>query len=95
MLKGLPKKAPAFYQSHVKFFKMDGTYSQAYKAHNGILQGCPLSMLVLTSLMTAWVEQIQKVEPEAVPRTFANDVSACVQHRRLAAVRTKLRKLHD
>lgn len=45
-----------FYSQDTFFFRIDGAYSQGYRPHNGIIQGCPLSMIFLTSLITTWIE---------------------------------------
>ena len=70
-----------FYKSHSKHFRIDGAYSKSLKPHNGIIQGCPLSMMVLVSLITNWLEYIHS--PEATPRSYADDLSVCAQHARL------------
>ena len=70
----------AFYRQRPKFFRVDGRCSEAFKASNGLLQGCPLSMLVLTSLATTWIEAWQVRTPEVTPRNFADDLSLVVQH---------------
>ena len=81
-----------FYGQHRKFFRMDGHYSEAFKASNGILQGCPLSMLVLTSLVATWIEALQAKAPEVTPRSFADDLSLVAQHAQLQQVKSSLRQ---
>lgn len=38
-------QAPVFIPKIQFFFRIDGAYSQGYRPHNGIIQGCPLSMI--------------------------------------------------
>eukprot|EP00969_Alexandrium_andersonii_P338002 14937671-Alexandrium_andersonii.AAC.1 len=40
----------SFYRQHAKYFKLDGSFGSAYRAANGIAQGCPLSRMVLDSI---------------------------------------------
>ena len=46
------------YSDHYKMFKLDGHFDQPFVPTNGIIQGCPLSMLILTSLTACWHESI-------------------------------------
>lgn len=46
--------------------------SHAFNPYNGIVQGCPLSMILLTQLMTAWIEHCQHKVPQATPRNYAD-----------------------
>lgn len=42
-----------FYAQHTFFFRLEGHRSHAFNPHDGIAQGCPLSMILFTSLMTS------------------------------------------
>jgi exonuclease III len=84
-----------FYQQHQKFFRVDGAYSKAYRPHNGIIQGCPLSMLLLTSLITTWIEFSQSKIPYAVPRCYADDLSLCTKARTKNALIEQTRGMHQ
>ena len=70
-----------FYSQRCKFFKLDGCYTSKFIACNGILQGCPLSMMILTvsvtSLATAWLEKVRTEHPTASPKAYADDLSVC------------------
>lgn len=66
----------SFYISH-HFFRLEGSYLPSYKPTCGIVQGCPLSMLILTSLVTSWLENLQAHTKVSVPRSYADDMS-CV-----------------
>ena len=84
-----------FYSAHTKHFRIEGAYSKAFTPHNGIVQGCPLSMMVLVSLITNWLEFVQSQVPEATPRSYADDLSVCAQHARSQIVKQRLRQVHE
>ena len=52
-------------------------YTHSYKPHNGLVQGCPLSMILLTSLTTTWVEhcEVRTRTPQTCPRSYADDLA--------------------
>ena len=92
---GVLRALTGFYDAHHKYFKIDGFYAKKFKAANGILQGCPLSMLLLVSMVTTWLEAVRNSVPTATPKSFADDLSVVVQHESLEPVKHNLRLLHD
>ena len=84
-----------FYTQHEKYFQIDGHFSPAYKPSNGILQGCPLSMLLLTSLATTWIEHCQAHLPETRPRSYADDLSICAKSKNTAELVSQTRQMHQ
>ena len=64
-----------FYSQRCRLFKLDGCYTAKFIARNGILQGCPLSMMILTSVATAWLERVLTEHPTASPKACADDLS--------------------
>ena len=84
-----------FYGAHIKHFRLEGAYSKSFTPHNGIVQGCPLSMMVLVSLITNWLEYVQSHVPEATPRSYADDLSVCAQHATSGVVKQRLRQVHQ
>ena len=69
----------AMYSSLYRVFKLRGSCGPWWTANNGLLQGCPLSMIGLNAVVSSILE-IAKVQcPEVIARTYADDVSAtCV-----------------
>lgn len=67
-----------FYKGHYKMFKIDGHFDQPFVPTNGIIQGCPLSMLILTSLTACWHETLSQHRNNLHPRSYADDLSATI-----------------
>lgn len=59
-------------------FKIDGHFDQPFVPTNGIIQGCPLSMLILTSLTACWHETLSQHRNNLHPRSYADDLSATI-----------------
>ena len=69
----------AMYSSLRRVFKLRGSCGPWWVANNGLLQGCPLSMIGLNAVGSSILEIAQVRCPEVVARTYADDVSAtCV-----------------
>ena len=66
-----------FYKQHHKYFKLEGSFDTPFRPSNGIIQGCPLSMLLLTSMVSAWCEFCMVQLPQSQPRSYADDLSVC------------------
>jgi hypothetical protein len=66
-----------FYKQHHKYFKLEGSFDAPFRPHNGIIQGCPLSMLLLTSMISAWCDFCMAKLPQTQPRAYADDLSIC------------------
>jgi hypothetical protein len=49
------------------FSQIEGNYSTAFRPANGIIQGCPLSMVLLTSLITTCIEYCHSHLPDDLP----------------------------
>ena len=84
----------AFYAVHVKHFRLEGHLDAPFTPANGSVQGCPLSMLVLSSMIRAWHERMNADIPSAVPRSFADDISAATSAARPAQVRRDVQLIH-
>ena len=46
-----------FYSAHRKWYRVDGSFTSPMRPSNGLIQGCPMSMLLLTCLTSAWLEE--------------------------------------
>ena len=49
---------------------------KAFRATNGILQGCPLPVVALNLLVSLWASAVAAECPDAEPRAFADDTGA-------------------
>ena len=85
----------SFYSQHQKIFNLDGHYDQPFIPANGIVQGCPLSMLILTSMVACWHEAIIPILPEVKPRSYADDLSAIVSKRNQSQIKAAVRQIHN
>ena len=69
----------AIYGSLRRVFRLRGSCGPWWSANNGLLQGCPLSMIGLNAVVSCILEIASIQCPEVVARTYADDVSAsCV-----------------
>ena len=84
----------SFYNAHTKHFRLDGHYSKAFKPSCGIVQGCPLSMLILASLVTCWLEHNEEAIPSAISRSYADDMSSVLEGENRKTVQQGLQKIH-
>ena len=76
-------------------FKIDGQYDQPFVPTNGIIQGCPLSMLILTSLTACWHESINITRDNLHPRSYADNLSATVAQRTESQLKDSIRQVHS
>ena len=92
---GVIQALAGLYNTHTKFFQLEGTFTHAFKPCNGIVQGCPLSMILLTSLVTTWIEYCDSRIPEVVPRSYADDLSLCASAMTKPVLVQKTREMHQ
>ena len=64
----------AMYAQLRRRFKIGGTVGEAFASTNGILQGCPLSIVLLNILMQVWCNAAEALG--AQPKCYADDASA-------------------
>ena len=83
-----------FYNGHNKLFKIDEHYDQPFIPTNGIIQGCPLSMLILTSLTACWHETITQNE-RLRPRSYADDLSSIDAQPNEQLLKDSIKKMHE
>ena len=62
------------YGSLRRRFKVGGGVGKEFRATNGILQGCPLSVILLNLLVSVWAKAID-VETGADPMAYADDTT--------------------
>eukprot|EP00973_Karenia_brevis_P063710 8855900-Karenia_brevis.AAC.1 len=57
-------------------FRMAGSVGREFTCTNGILQGCPISVLLLNALVAVWCKSLKNEVPEAFPSAYVDDTSA-------------------
>ena len=75
---GLPEQIGdvfrCFYDNHRKWFQMDGCVAgEAVCVTNGLLQGCPASMLLLAAQAATWVMNVKEKEPRVQIGVYVDD----------------------
>ncbi|CAE8600524.1 unnamed protein product, partial [Polarella glacialis] len=63
-------------------FRINGSVGDEFRTTNGILQGCPLSVLFLNALVAIWCKAIDKEVPLASPSAFADDTGVTASSRK-------------
>ena len=66
----------AMYGRLLRRFKFAGGVGEEFLATNGILQGCPISVILLNALISVWAHAIEAEVPDAEPDAFADDTGA-------------------
>ena len=54
-------------------FVMAGHVEKEFVASNGVIQGCPLSVLLLNLLMNTWARSVKTETTTAMPKVYADD----------------------
>ena len=85
----------SFYQQHEKYFKIDGCYSGKFKPVNGIIQGDPMSMLLLVSLITSWLENQPSQLTSTTGRSYVDDLSTISLSDSLKELKTAVQVSHQ
>ena len=80
----------SFYQTHHKHFRLEGDHTYAFKPSCGIVQGCPLSMILHTSFVTCWSEKNHGTIPSSINRSYADDLSIVTESTSKKAVQDQL-----
>ena len=66
----------SMYANLKRRFAFAGAIGEPFVATNGILQGCPLSIIMLNLLVNVWVKAVKSEVPDANPYGFADDTGA-------------------
>ena len=66
----------AMYQRLKRRFKCGGGVGKEYAATNGILQGCPLSIVPLNALVSIWCKALRSEVPLVDPSAYVDDTGA-------------------
>ncbi len=89
------KALAGFYKHHEKYFRLEGTYTKAFRPSNGIVRGCPLSMLLLTRSVTTWLEHVHNSSPSGSARSYADDISLWAKSTNKSELCRTIRSMHD
>ena len=60
------------YKTMRRRFKVGGGVGEEFHTTNGILQGCPLSVIFLNLLVSVWARAVEK-EAKVEPNAYADD----------------------
>ena len=78
---GLPEQImgplQTMYEQLVRHYRVGGMLSEGFMSTNGILQGCPISVVLLNLLMQVCCNMISTEGPGSKPRCYADDAQAC------------------
>ena len=73
---GIINAMTGMYQQMQRRWKVGPFIGEAFTSMNGILQGCPLSVVLLNTLIHIWVCAVEELEPTASPSAYADDLGA-------------------
>ena len=80
-------------------FVMAGHVGSEFAASNGVIQGCPLSVLLLNLLMKTWARAVEAQTATATPKVYADDAGVLSQnscgHRHCAKNHWSFRHCHS
>jgi ribonuclease HI len=57
-------------------FIFAGSVGSEFQATNGILQGCPLSVILLNALVAVWAKAVREEVPDAIADAYVDDTGA-------------------
>ena len=87
--------APGLYDDMRRAFRLHGALGTWWWSYNGLVQGDPISMVMLNSLVTCVVETSDSLTMQHLRvRSYANDLSAVVRGDSKESVCRKLRAVH-
>ncbi|KAJ9458234.1 hypothetical protein DIPPA_06767 [Diplonema papillatum] len=66
------------YASMQRHFRMGATVGEGFIPTNGIMQGCPLSVILINVLISVWMRHIADIEA-AIPLSYVDDVYAMLK----------------
>ena len=84
-----------FYATHQKAFQVSGFVSEYCTPINGLIQGDPLSMVLLTSLVACWIEAVQSRLPNSMPQAYADDMSVVTRAKKQRGLIAETAKAHE
>eukprot|EP00973_Karenia_brevis_P077248 10731311-Karenia_brevis.AAC.1 len=70
------------YQHLRRRFKCGQGIGKHFVTSNGILQGCPISVILLNCLIAVWSSAVAEEVPQSHPEAYADDTGVTVSTRR-------------
>lgn len=91
------KPLEAMYGQLERAYKLRGELGDFHRSSNGIMQGCPLSMIGLNALVASVLESIKdgSQNEQTQARTYADDISATVKAKGPEELREEVRRVHS
>jgi hypothetical protein len=69
----------SLYANLTRRFRFGGALGKQFKSTNGIIQGCPLSVILLNLLVDVWAKSLKSEVPSAIPVGYADDTGIISQ----------------
>ena len=77
MPKGICRAMSSMYKGLDRHFRVPGGMGEGFRATNGILQGCPISVVLVNVLLVVWLRDLGSLNIEGLAvGLYADDVSA-------------------
>ena len=73
---GIVSALSGMYKQLKRRWKVGPFVGEEFESTNGILQGCPLSVVLLNMMVHIWVKAVEHHEPNAMPSAYADDLQA-------------------
>ena len=82
MDEGILSALRGMYTGLKRRFKVGSHVGQSFSSSNGILQGCPISVLLLNMFVEVWTRAVrEEVGGSCEPQAYADDVGATAKHK--------------
>ena len=89
------RSVKGLYNGLRRVFRLHGAAGEWWSSSNGLVQGDPISMVMLHSLVTCVVETTNRIPLQGISiRSFADDLSSVVIGQTSEEVKDKLRSVH-
>ena len=83
------------YSQLSRTYRIQGSFSEFWRASNGIIQGCSLSLLGLNSLIAAILEKADSIPRCLIGRAYADDISGECSAEDPAELLQQTKNFHD
>eukprot|EP00973_Karenia_brevis_P048622 6750232-Karenia_brevis.AAC.1 len=71
----------SMYSNLKRYFRIGQGIGECFHAVNGILKGCPVSVVLVNALMSVWARAVEDMVQKSEAVTFADDKYAVVHSR--------------
>ncbi len=94
---GLPASVHTPYLSMLRHatrrYKLGNALDISQHLYGGILQGCPISMVAMNSIVNIWLNSLNSVDTAVKPRAYVDDVSVATTARDVLALRQQVTQI--